>query len=178
IPNMFAPVQRVITSYSTYKSLVPGIVATYELLDTKPTVVEKPNARKLGDIHGDIKFENVVFGYTPFKKILDGVSFEIREGEIVAFVGAIGCGKSTIMNLLLRFLEQDSGLITIGGEDVLEVTLASLREQVSKLSQFPFFLKDTVRENVRLGRVEATDREVEDACRRANIHETIVKEIP
>ncbi len=140
---MFAPVQRVITSYSTYKSLVPGIVATYELLDTKPTVVEKPNARKLGDIHGDIKFENVVFGYTPFKKILDGVSFEIREGEIVAFVGAIGCGKSTIMNLLLRFLEQDAGKITIGGEDITEVTLASLREQVSKLSQFPFFLKDT-----------------------------------
>ena len=128
--------QRVITSYSTYKSLVPGIVATYELLDTKPTVVERPNARKLGDIHGDIKFENIVFGYTPFKKILDGVSFEIREGEIVAFVGAIGCGKSTIMNLLLRFLEQDAGKISIGGEDVTEVTLASLREQVSKLSQF------------------------------------------
>ena len=178
IPNMFAPVQRVITSYSTYKSLVPGIVATYELLDTKPTVVEKPNARKLGDIHGDIKFENVVFGYTPFKKILDGVSFEIREGEIIAFVGAIGCGKSTIMNLLLRFLEQDAGKITIGGEDITEVTLASLREQVSKLSQFPFFLKDTIRENVRLGRVGATDAEVEQACRLANIHDTIVREIP
>ncbi|MGZ5436534.1 MAG: ABC transporter ATP-binding protein [Pyrinomonadaceae bacterium] len=178
IPNMFAPVQRVITSYSTYKSLVPGIVATYQLLDTKPTVVEKPNARKLGDIHGDIKFENIVFGYTPFKTILDGVSFEIREGEIVAFVGAIGCGKSTIMNLLLRFLEQDAGKITIGGEDITEVTLASLREQVSKLSQFPFFLKDTIRENVRLGRVSATDAEVEQACRLANIHDTIINEIP
>jgi ABC-type multidrug transport system fused ATPase/permease subunit len=175
---MFAPVQRIITSYSTYKTLEPGIVATYELLDTKPTVIEKPNARKLGDIHGDIKFENVVFGYTPFKRILDGISFDIKEGEIVAFVGAIGCGKSTIMNLLLRFLEQDGGTITIGGEDVTEVTLASLRDQVSKLSQFPFFLKDTIRENVRLGRANATDKEVEDACRRANIHNTIVNEIP
>jgi ABC-type multidrug transport system fused ATPase/permease subunit len=178
IPAMFAPVQRIITSYSTYKTLEPGIVATYELLDTKPTVIEKPNARTLGDIHGDIKFENVVFGYTPFKRILDGISFEIKEGEIVAFVGAIGCGKSTIMNLLLRFLEQDSGVITIGGEDVTEVTLASLRDQVSKLSQFPFFLKDTIRENVRLGRSNATDAEVEAACRRANIHNTIVNEIP
>ena len=178
IPAMFAPVQRIITSYSTYKTLEPGIVATYELLDTRPTVIEKPNARTLGDIHGDIKFENVVFGYTPFKRILDGVSFEIKEGEIVAFVGAIGCGKSTIMNLLLRFLEQDSGLITIGGEDVTEVTLASLRDQVSKLSQFPFFLKDSIRENVRLGRSNATDAEVEAACRRANIHDTIVNEIP
>jgi ABC-type multidrug transport system fused ATPase/permease subunit len=171
-------VQRVITSYTTYKSLVPGIVATYELLDTKPTVVERPNARKLGSIHGDIKFENVVFGYTPFKRILDGISFDIKEGEIIAFVGAIGCGKSTIINLLLRFLEQDAGKITIGGEDVTEVTLASLREQVSKLSQFPFFLKDTIRENVRLGRVTATDAEVEQACRLANIHDTIVREIP
>src|ERR1051326_3654420 len=178
IPAMFAPVQRIITSYSTYKTLEPGIVATYELLDTRPTVIEKPNARTLGDIHGDIKFENVVFGYTPFKRILDGVSFEIKEGEIVAFVGAIGCGKSTIINLLLRFLEQDSGLITIGGEDVTEVTLASLRDQVSKLSQFPFFLKDSIRENVRLGRSNATDAEVEAACRRANIHDTIVNEIP
>ena len=178
IPAMFAPVQRIITSYSTYKTLEPGIVATYELLDTKPTVIEKPNARTLGDIHGDIKFENVVFGYTPFKRILDGISFDIKEGEIVAFVGAIGCGKSTIMNLLLRFLEQDSGTITIGGEDVTEVTLASLRDQVSKLSQFPFFLKDTIRENVRLGRANASDKDVEDACRRANIHNTIVNEIP
>jgi ABC-type multidrug transport system fused ATPase/permease subunit len=119
-----------------------------------------------------------VFGYTPFKRILDGVSFEIKEGETVAFVGAIGCGKSTIMNLLLRFLEQDSGTITIGGEDVTEVTLASLRDQVSKLSQFPFFLKDSIRENVRLGRSNATDADVEAACRRANIHNTIVNEIP
>jgi ABC-type multidrug transport system fused ATPase/permease subunit len=178
IPAMFAPVQRIITSYSTYKTLEPGIVATYELLDTKPTVIEKPNARQLGDIHGDIKFENVVFGYTPFKRILDDISFEIKEGEIVAFVGAIGCGKSTIMNLLLRFLEQDGGTITIGGEDVTEVTLASLRDQVSKLSQFPFFLKDSIRENVRLGRSNATDADVEAACRRANIHNTIVNEIP
>src|SRR6185437_8550465 len=177
IPAMFAPVQRIITSYSTYKTLETGIVATYELLDTKPTVIERPNARKLGNIHGDIKFENVVFGYTPFKRILDGISFEIKEGEVVAFVGAIGCGKSTIMNLLLRFLEQDKGKITIGGEDVTEVTLASLREQVSKLSQFPFFLKDTVRENIRLGRGNATDEEVEEAAKLANAHDVIVNEI-
>ncbi len=177
IPAMFAPVQRVITSYSTYKTLEPGIVATYELLDTKPTVIERPNARKLGDIHGDIKFENVVFGYTPFKRILNGISFEIKEGEIVAFVGAIGCGKSTIMNLLLRFLEQDSGKITIGGEDITEVTLASLREQVSKLSQFPFFLKDTVRENIRLGKSDASDQEVEAAAKMGLAHDVIMNEI-
>ena len=178
IPNMFAPVQRVITSYSTYKSLVPGIVATYELLDTKPTVVEKPNAKPLGDVHGDIVFDNVVFGYSPFQKVLNGMSFDIREGETVAFVGAIGCGKSTIMNLLLRFLEQEGGRITIGGQDISDVTLASLREKVSKLSQFPFFLKDTIRENVRLGKVSADQAEIEEACRLAHIHDVIVSRIP
>lgn len=178
IPTMFAPVQRVVTSYTTYKSLAPGIVATYELFDTKPTVVEKPNAKPLGDVHGDIVFDNVVFGYSPFQKVLNGMSFDIREGETVAFVGAIGCGKSTIMNLLLRFLEQESGTITIGGQDISDVTLASLREQVSKLSQFPFFLKDTIRENVGLGKVGATQAEIEEACRLAHIHDVIVSKIP
>ena len=120
----------------------------------------------------------LTYGYSPTQKVLNGLSFKIKEGETVAFVGPIGCGKSTIMNLLLRFLEQDAGKISIGGEDITEVTLASLREQVSKLSQFPFFLKDTIRENVRLGRVGATDAEVEQACRLANIHDTIVNEIP
>src|SRR5688572_23892749 len=178
IPAMFSPVQRVITSYSTYKSLVPGIVATYELLDTKPTVTEKPNAKPLGDVHGDIVFDNVVFGYSPFQKVLNGMSFDVREGETVAFVGAIGCGKSTIMNLLLRFLEQEHGRITIGGHDISDVTLASLREKVSKLSQFPFFLKDTIRENVRLGKVTADQAEIEEACRLAHIHDVIVSRIP
>jgi len=177
IPAMFAPVQRIITSYSTYKTLEPGIIATYELLDTKPSVIEKPNATALRDIHGDIGFQNVVFGYTPFKRILNGITFDIREGEVVTFVGGIGCGKSTIMNLLLRFLEQDGGKITIGGQDVTDVTIASVREQVSKLSQFPFFLKDTVRENIRLGKFDATDEEVEEAARLANAHNEITKEI-
>jgi ABC-type multidrug transport system fused ATPase/permease subunit len=178
IPAMFAPVQRVITSYSTYKSLVPGILATYELLDTQPTVMEKADAKPLGEVHGNITFDNVVFGYSPFQKVLNGMTFDIREGETVAFVGAIGCGKSTIMNLLLRFLEHERGRITIGGEDVSDVTLASLREQVSKLSQFPFFLKDSIRENVRLGKIHATDAEIEEACRLAHVHDVIVNQIP
>ncbi|MBA2340235.1 MAG: ABC transporter ATP-binding protein [Pyrinomonadaceae bacterium] len=174
VPAMFAPVQRVLTSYTTYKSLVPNVVATYELLDTKPTVLEKPGAKDLGEVHGHVKFDNVVFGYTPVQRVLNGISFNIREGETVSFVGPIGCGKSTIMNLLLRFLEPQSGRITIEDKDTSEVTLNSLRNQVSKLSQFPFFLKDTIRENVRLGKENATDNEIEEACRLAHIHDVIV----
>src|SRR5437764_12910061 len=155
-PQMFGVVQRLIAAYVQYQSLVPNVVATYELLDTKPSIKEKPEAKSLGEIHGDIKFDNVVFGYAPTQKILNGISFDIREGETVAFVGPIGCGKSTIMNLLLRFLDPESGRITVEGKDTTDVTLSSLREQVSKLSQFPFFLKDTIRENIRLGRANAT----------------------
>src|SRR5229473_831082 len=173
-PNLFTPVQRLISSYTMYQSLVPGIVSTYELFDTKPTVVEKPGALALGEVHGDINFDNVVFGYSPTQKVLDGVSFEIKEGETIAFVGPIGCGKSTIMNLILRFLEPEQGRILIEGKDISDVTLNSLREQVSKLAQFPFFLKDTIRENVRLGRAGATDAEIEEACKLAHIHDVIV----
>lgn len=173
-PNLFTPVQQLISSYTMYQSLVPGIVSTYELFDTKPTVVEKPGAAALGEVHGDINFENVVFGYSPTQKVLNGVSFEIKEGETIAFVGPIGCGKSTIMNLILRFLDPQQGRILLEGKDISDVTLTSLREQVSKLSQFPFFLKDTIRENIRLGRAEATDAEIEEACKLAHIHDVIV----
>jgi ABC-type multidrug transport system fused ATPase/permease subunit len=144
------------------------------LFDTKPTVVEKPGAVALGEVHGDITFENVVFGYSPTQKVLNGVSFELKEGETIAFVGPIGCGKSTIMNLILRFLDPDQGRILLEGKDIADVTLTSLREQVSKLAQFPFFLKDTIRENVRLGRAGAADAEIEEACRLAHIHDVIV----
>jgi len=173
-PNLFTPVQRLISSYTIYQSLVPGIVSTYELFDTKPTVVEKPGAVALGEVHGDITFDSVVFGYSPTQKVLNGVSFEIKEGETIAFVGPIGCGKSTVMNLILRFLDPQQGRILIEGKDISDVTLSSLREQVSKLAQFPFFLKDTIRENVRHGRAGATDAEIEEACKLAHIHDVII----
>src|SRR6266511_2878624 len=173
-PNLFTPIQRLISSYTMYQSLVPGIVSTYELFNTKPTVVEKPGATALGEVHGDIAFENVIFGYSPTQTVLNHVSFEIQEGETIALVGGIGCGKSTVMNLILRFLDPQSGKILIEGKDISTATLNSLREQVSKLSQFTFFLKDTIRENVRLGRNEASDQEIEEACKLAHIHDVIV----
>ena len=121
-----------------------------------------------------------MFGYSSHQKILDGLSFSIKPGETVALVGPIGSGKSTVLNLMLRFLDPESGRILLDGHDISRATLRSLRVQVSKLSQFPFFVKDTIRENVRLGRQDATDREVEDACKVAHIHEVIVDpdEIP
>ena len=174
VPTMFAPVQRIITAYTNYRSNIPSVVSTYELLDTKPTVGEHPDAVSLDEVHGNITFEDVVFGYNDGQRILDGISFSIKEGETVALVGPIGSGKSTIFNLLLRFLDPQGGRIVLDGHDVKTLSFRTLREQVSKLSQFPFFLKDSIRENVRLARQDASDEDVEEACRLAHIHEVIV----
>jgi ABC-type multidrug transport system fused ATPase/permease subunit len=174
VPTMFASFQRIVTAWTTYQSISPHVESTYDLLDTKPTVEERPDAVSLGAVSGNIEFEDVAFGYTPQQKILDGVSFSIREGETVALVGPIGCGKSTIFNLLLRFIDPQRGRILLDGNDISLVTLESLREQVSKLAQFPFFMKDAIRENVRLARHDATDKQVEEACELAHVHPIIV----
>jgi len=173
VPTMFSAAQRVMGAYTTYQSVAPSAASTYELLDTQPSVQEAVAAVPLGNVHGNLVFEDVSFGYTPEQHVLDGLSFRIAEGETVALVGGIGSGKSTIFNLVLRFLDPQRGRILLDGHDIAGVTIASLREQVSKLAQFPFFTKDSIRENIRLARPEASDAEVEEACGLANVHTVI-----
>ncbi len=173
VPTMFGAAQRVMGAYTTYQSVAPNAASTYELLDTRP-VREPANAVALGDdVHGNLAFEGVTFGYTEEQTVLDGLSFTIAEGETVALVGGTGSGKSTVFNLLLRFLDPRRGRILLDGRDIADVTIASLRDQVSKLAQFPFFVKDTIRENIRMARLDATDAEIEEACETANVHSII-----
>jgi ABC-type multidrug transport system fused ATPase/permease subunit len=171
---MFGAAQRVMGAYTTYQSVSPSAASTYELLDTRPTVQEQPNAVGLGEVHGNLVFEDVAFGYSAGQMVLDGISFSIKEGETVALVGGIGSGKSTVYNLVLRFLDPQRGRILLDGHPISEVTIASLRDQVSKLAQFPFFTKDTIRENIRLARQQASDAEIEEACEHANVHSVII----
>ena len=174
VPTMFSAAQRVMGAYTTYHSVAPSAASTYELLDTRPSVRQAADAVALGDVQGNLVFEDVSFGYTPDQKVIEGLSFSIAEGETVALVGGIGSGKSTVFNLLLRFLDPQSGRILLDGHDIAGVTIASLRDQVSKLAQFPFFTKDTIRENVRLARPAASDADVEEACEQAHVHSVIV----
>ncbi len=173
VPTMFGAGQRVLGAYTTYHAVVPNVVSTYELLDTRPSVQGRSDAAALGDVHGHLVFEDVVFGYSPEQNVLDGLSFAIREGETVALVGGVGSGKSTVFNLVLRFLDPKRGRILLDGHDIAGVTMASLRDQVSKLAQFPFFTKDTIRENVRLAKQDASDADVEEACEVAQVHSVI-----
>ena len=173
VPTMFGAAQRVMGAYTTYQSVAPNAASTYELLDTRPSVREAADAVSLGEVHGDVVFEDVMFGYTPGQAVLDRLSFSIAEGETVALVGGIGSGKSTVFNLILRFLDPQRGRILLDGRDIADVTIASLRDQVSKLAQFPFFIKDTIRENIRLARPDASDADVEEACRQAQVHAVI-----
>jgi ATP-binding cassette subfamily B protein len=174
VPTMFSAAQRVMGAYTTYHSVAPNAASTYELLDTRPSVADSADAVALGEVHGNLVFEDVSFGYTPEHKVLDGLSFSIAEGETVALVGGIGSGKSTVFNLLLRYLNPGDGRILLDGNDITGVTTASLRDQVSKLAQFPFFTKDTIRENIRLARPAASDADIEAACELANVHSVIV----
>jgi len=173
VPTMFGAAQRVMGAYTTYQSVLPSAASTYELLDTRPSVEDRADAIPLGDVHGNLVFEDVAFGYTPGQNVLDGLSFSITEGETVALVGGIGSGKSTVFNLVLRFLDPQRGRILLDGHDITAVTMASLREQVSKLAQFPFFTKDTIRENIRLARPDASDIDIEKACEDAHVHSVI-----
>jgi ABC-type multidrug transport system fused ATPase/permease subunit len=173
VPTMFAAAQRVMGAYTTFQSVSPNAASTYELLDTRPSIREPADAVPLGEVHGNFAFEDVSFGYAAEQTILDGLSFAIAEGETVALVGGTGSGKSTVFNLVLRFLEPRQGRILLDGNDIAGVTIASLRDQVSKLAQFPFFIKDTIRENIRLARPDATDAEVEQACVNAHVHSII-----
>jgi ABC-type multidrug transport system fused ATPase/permease subunit len=173
VPTMFVAAQRVMGAYTTYQSVLPSAASTYELLDTRPSVEDRADAVPLGDVHGNLVFEDVAFGYTPGQNVLDGLSFSITEGETVALVGGIGSGKSTVFNLVLRFLDPQRGRILLDGHDITAVTMASLREQVSKLAQFPFFTKDTIRENIRLARPDASDIDIEKACEDAHVHSVI-----
>ncbi|SRR5258708_1010312 len=136
---------------------------------------DAPDARPLVLKGGSIQFEDVNFGYTPNRQIFHKVSFTVPAGKKVAIVGPSGCGKSTVFRLLYRFYEPDSGRILVDGQDVRDVQMTSLREAIGVVPQdTPLFHAD-VMHNIRYGRLSATDEEVFQAARKANVHHSIMQ---
>jgi ATP-binding cassette subfamily B protein len=147
----------------------------FEFLDEKPTVAERPDAQRMPEIRGDVKFENIVFEYEPGRPALRGVSLEAEAGQSIALVGHTGSGKSTIINLLCRFYDPVEGRVLIDGTDIRDVTLDSLRSQIGIVLQDTFIFSGTIRDNIRYGRLDATDEEVEMAARAVHAHDFIMQ---
>jgi subfamily B ATP-binding cassette protein MsbA len=171
-----------------------AVTRVFELLDTEPTVADRPGAVGLGEAQGRVTFEEVSFAYedaraegqeeqrqaaSPLPEraqqaVLRGLSLEISPGEVLALVGPSGAGKSTIVNLVPRFYDVQAGSVRVDGHDVRDVTLASLRRQIGIVPQETLLFSGSVQENIRYGRLEASDTEVEAAARAANAHEFIL----
>jgi ATP-binding cassette subfamily B protein len=165
----FRPVEKINAVLEIYPKGIAGFKRYTELLETEPDVVDAPHARPVRGLRGDIRYENVSFGYGPHKSVLEHVDLEIRAGETVAFVGPSGAGKTTITSLLPRFYEPDAGRILIDGIDTRDMTLASLRREIGIVQQDVFLFAGTIRENIAYGRLDATEEEIMEAARRARL---------
>lgn len=170
ITFMMWPVQDIARVYADLQHAVASAERMFSLLDSEPEVVDKPNAADPKTLLGDIEFQNVDFYYDPNKPVLKDFNLKIKQGETVALVGATGGGKSTIVNLLCRFYEPRSGRILIGGEDYTDFTLHGIHSRIGMVLQTPHLFSGTIRENIRYGRLDATDAEVEEAAKIAGAH--------
>lgn len=179
----FSFITALLTAYRPMKALananaainegLAGAERLFAVLDTAPKLSEKPGAPALAVIRGQVRFESVTFAYDEGLAALSGVSFTAPAGKTTALVGPSGAGKTTILNLLPRFYDVTSGAVTIDGQNVADVTLASLRAAVALVSQDVVLFDDTVRANIRYGRPEADDAAVEEAARAAGAHDFI-----
>jgi ATP-binding cassette, subfamily B, multidrug efflux pump len=174
IGNFWDPINRLGQMYSQFLNAMASSERIFEFIDEQPTVAEKESARELARIEGDIRFENVVFEYEAGRPALRGIDLDVRAGTSIALVGHTGSGKSTIINLLCRFYDPVEGQVLIDGTDIRDVTLQSLRSQIGIVLQDTFIFSGTIRDNIRFGRLDANDDEVEAAAKAVNAHEFIM----
>ena len=172
--QLFIPLGFLGSSYRMIRQALVDMEYLFQLLDLKPEIQDKADAVKLAVSQGKVEFSQVVFGYEPAKTVLHDVSFSIDHGSTVAVVGPSGAGKSTLSRLLYRFYEIDSGCIKIDGQDITDVTQRSLRDTVGIVPQDTVLFNDTIRYNIRYGKPDASDEEVEEAARLASIHDFIL----
>ena len=174
--NMFwQPIHNISNFYNQLVTNIAGAERIFEILDTEPSIADDQTAVQLPEIAGEVVFDHVSFSYDDKVKVLDDVSFAIKPGETIALVGPTGAGKTTIVNLISRFYEVTDGAVRIDGQDVRGVTLESLRRQMGIMTQDNFLFSGTIRENIRYGRLDATDAEIEAAAKAVNAHDFIMK---
>jgi len=173
--QLYMPLNLLGTVYREINQAVIDMEKMFDVLDVPAEVVDKPGAPPLAITGGEIVFDNVVFAYEPERIILKGISFKVPAGHSVAVVGPSGAGKSTLSRILYRFYDIQSGKVTIDGQDIRDVTQKSVRAQIGIVPQDTVLFNDTVAYNIRYGRIDASDAEVEQAARHAQIAPFIAK---
>lgn len=161
-----------------YNQLISNVAAAervFEVMDTPPEIKDADGVTEMPDIKGEVTFDNVSFSYEDGVPVLKDVSFDIKPGEMIALVGPTGAGKTTVVNLISRFYDAESGKVLIDGHDVKDVTIESLRHQMGIMTQDNFLFSGTIRDNIRYGKLDATDEEIEAAAKTVNAHDFIMK---
>jgi ATP-binding cassette subfamily B protein len=162
------PMRSLANMYNSIQSALAGAERVFEIIDQQPEIIDDPNAMELKDIQGDVIFDHVNFGYLKDVPVLKDINLHAKPGQTFALVGPTGAGKTTMVNLLTRFYEIDGGKVTIDGHDISKVKKADLRRQLGIVLQDTFLFSTSVMENIRYGRLDATDEEVIDAAKLAN----------
>jgi ATP-binding cassette subfamily B protein len=175
INRFFDPIRELSQQYTQLQRSAVAAERIFQILAVPVEIQDAPDARPLPQIHGTVDFQDVVFGYNRKHQVLHGLTLHIDAGQTIAIVGPTGAGKSTIAGLLTRFYEIQDGAILIDGYDIRTVTQASLRQQIGIVPQEPFLFTGTVRDNIRYGRLEASDEEVEQAARGVGAHDLIMR---
>jgi ATP-binding cassette subfamily B protein/subfamily B ATP-binding cassette protein MsbA len=170
VRNFFRPLQTVAQVWTLAQSALAAAERVFELVDTEVDIRDAPDAIELPSLKGHVVFEKVTFGYDPQKPVLHEITLEAKPGQTLAIVGPTGAGKSTLVSLIPRFYEVDQGLITVDGYDIRRVTQESLRSQIGMVLQEPFLFSGTVMENIRYGRLDASEEEVVAAAKASNAH--------
>jgi ABC-type multidrug transport system fused ATPase/permease subunit len=172
--RFFEPVRNITSIYQTMQHAMAGAERIFDILDTEPTVKNRASALELPKIDGHVEFQNVHFAYGD-DPILQDICFTATPGETIALVGPTGAGKTTVTSLLCRQYDIKDGRILIDGYDIRDITLDSLRQQVGAVLQDSFLFPGSVKENIRYGRLDATDKEVEEAAKIVGAHEFIMQ---
>lgn len=163
--SFWQPIMNLSNIFNNFINNIAYLERIFETLDEPATIADKPNAQDIGDITGEVKFDDVTFSYEQDKTVLEHISFDVKPGESVALVGPTGAGKSTVVSLLSRFYDLDSGKIIIDGKDISQATLHSLRSQMGIMLQDSFIFSGTIYDNIRYGRLDATEEEIREAAK-------------
>lgn len=174
--NMFwQPIHHISNFYNQLVTNIAGAERIFEIMDTPPAIADGEGVTQMPTIRGEVIFEDVSFSYDDKVKVLDNVSFRIKPGETIALVGPTGAGKSTIVNLISRFYDVQEGTVMVDGHDVKKVSIESLRRQMGIMTQDNFLFSGTIRDNIRYGKLDATDEEIVAAAKAVNAHEFIMR---